>query len=335
MEELPDFSGENNMVGIEPEETPKGSFRKIFRNRFGHLRAGWRIFLCIIISALVIAVIFFPLTLIYSDQLENVDPQSSLNIIITAFIAFLLIFAVFVILKWIDKRPFGTLGVNFHKGWFEEFFLGLLIGFALLALSFVVMFALGFLDVSINSFSLGLLAGLFKYLLLYLFAGAMEELITRGYMFQALIEGTNKIIATIIFSFIFSILHFFNPSYSIISAVNIFLAGVLLSVVYIKTRSLWMPIGLHMAWNWTQGSLFGVNVSGIEVDQSIFTSLPQGNELFSGGEFGIEGSVISILVLTLFIIWLIRSRRIRPAEENLYLWTKYPEGFGKEPKSLL
>ena len=103
------------------------------------------------------------------------------------------------------------------------------------------------------------------------------------------------------------------------------------SELLMKTLSLWMPIGIHIAWNWTQGPLWGMNVSGMDIKDSFLISAPRGPELLSGGEFGAEGSLISAVVIAALCWYLWRAEWIKPSESIASIWRKYPSGFGVEP----
>ena len=105
----------------------------------------------------------------------------------------------------------------------------------------------------------------------------------------------------------------------------------LLSIAYIKTLSLWMPIGLHIAWNWTQGPLWGMNVSGMDIANSFLVSAPKGPELLSGGEFGAEGSLITAAAIAALCWYLWRAEWLKPSESNASIWRKYPSSYGVEP----
>jgi len=87
-----------------------------------------------------------------------------------------------------------------------------------------------------------------------------------------------------------------------------------------------------MAWNWTQGPIWGMNVSGTTMESSFLVSTPQGSEFWSGGEFGAEGSIFAAVV-SIFVIWIIwRADWIKPSDANSELWKKYPESYGISPE---
>ncbi len=321
-----DENGDQNSV--EPTK-----FKQTFINRFGHLRAGWRMMIYI---ALTVA-LSIPLQLLHKFFKEYLSESKGFNspnstvgyiFIVTSFLL-----AAYIVLKWIDKRPFSTLGLNFAKGWFSELSIGMGMGFGLLTLLFLIFWATGLVEVTAGAMNSVVAISMFKFLMVFILAGLFEELLLRGYAFQAFIEGSNSWIAMILLSILFSVIHMFNPNFSAGGAINIFLAGMLLSIAYIKTRALWLPTGIHFAWNWTQGPLWGMNVSGMETKNSFLVSTPQGHELLSGGEFGAEGSLISAVVITALCWYLWKAEWLKPSESNASIWRKYPSGYGVEPEN--
>jgi len=245
-------------------------FKQTFINRFGHIRAGWRMVIYLVITG-ALTIPFTYLHNYLNDFLPESEGFGSPSMLIQyIFINTSFFLAAYIVLKWIDKRPFSLIGMNIFKGWFKEFSIGLGLGFGLLTLLFLVFWITGLVEVTASAMNSTVAFSMLGFLLIFILAGLFEELMLRGYVFQAFIEGSNKWIATIILSLIFSIMHMANPNFSVGGALNIFLAGMLLSIVYLKTLSLWMPIGLHIAWNWTQGPLWGMNVSGMDIKDSFF-----------------------------------------------------------------
>jgi membrane protease YdiL (CAAX protease family) len=129
--------------------------------------------------------------------------------------------------------------------------------------------------------------------------GFMEELFFRGILFRWIEEMGGSWIALIVTSILFGLAHAMNPNATIFSSVAIALeAGVLLGGAYMLTQSLWLPMGLHAAWNFTQGFLFGVPVSGV-AEKGLVGAQLSGPELVTGGAFGLEASVIALSLATL------------------------------------
>ena len=135
--------------------------------------------------------------------------------------------------------------------------------------------------------------------------GVMEELLFRGILFRHLEDFGGSWFALALTSALFGVAHIFNPNATAFSSFAIAVeAGVLLGGAYMLTRSLWAPIGLHAAWNFTQGEIYDVPVSGIDGTGLVEAKL-SGPELLSGGAFGLEASVIALVIATGAGVWLV------------------------------
>ena len=132
----------------------------------------------------------------------------------------------------------------------------------------------------------------------------MEELLFRGILFRWLEEFGGSWAALIVTSALFGLAHIMNPNATWFTSFAIAVeAGVLLGAAYMLTRSLWMPMGLHAAWNFTQGFIFDVPVSGID-QQGLVEAKLSGPVLLSGGTFGLEASIIALAIATGAGVWL-------------------------------
>ena len=131
----------------------------------------------------------------------------------------------------------------------------------------------------------------------------MEELLFRGILFRWIEEFGGSWAALLITAILFGLAHWANPNATWFSSFAIAVeAGLLFGGAYMLTRSLWMPIGLHAAWNFTQGPILGVPVSGNQV-HGIFQAKLSGPAILSGGPFGLEASVIAIVVCAAAGLW--------------------------------
>lgn len=128
-------------------------------------------------------------------------------------------------------------------------------------------------------------------------AAVGEELSFRGGLFRLLEESFGTTIALVASAALFGLLHALNPGATVVSTVSVALeAGGLLAAAYALTRNLWLPIGLHIGWNFTEGGIFGVSVSGGAAAKGIFSVSLVGHPLLTGGQFGPEASIVAIVV---------------------------------------
>jgi membrane protease YdiL (CAAX protease family) len=129
-------------------------------------------------------------------------------------------------------------------------------------------------------------------------AGAViEELLFRGFLFRTIRELFGTWAGVAVSAVLFGAAHAFNPGASVVSTVAIALeAGVLLSLAYAATNRLWVPIGLHAAWNFSESFIFGTAVSGHATTHALFYANLQGPALLTGGAFGPEASIVAVLV---------------------------------------
>ena len=150
-----------------------------------------------------------------------------------------------------------------------------------------------------------------------IFPAINEELLFRGILFRWIEEFGGSWIALLVTSAFFGAAHLLNPHASPIAAVGIaFEAGLMLGAAYMLTRSLWLPMGLHAAWNFTQGEIYDIPVSGTPVNGIVQARL-NGDPLLTGNGFGLEASLIAIVIATLFGLWLLslaikRGQLVKP-----------------------
>ena len=135
--------------------------------------------------------------------------------------------------------------------------------------------------------------------------GFMEELLFRGILFRWIEEFAGSWVALLLTSALFGLGHIYNPNASLLSSFAIAIeAGVMLGGAYMLTRNLWVPIGLHAAWNFTQGEIWDVPVSGVDQNGLVQAQL-SGPEILSGGGFGLEASLIAMVICTAVGVWLV------------------------------
>lgn len=237
-----------------------------------------------------------------TDQID-----SSLNNTST-FQSFILIFfefsgtflIVWIFRKNVDKESFVSLG--FQKTSLKIIFIGLITGFIIMFMGFSAL--LFFNQIKIAGYQFAFFDFTIS-ICLFTAVTFMEELLIRGYVLNNLMSCMNKYSALIISSIIFSILHGANLNITLLSLINLFLAGILLGVSYIYTKNLWFPIALHFSWNFFQGTVFGFKVSGIKFYSIIHQEILFKN-IWNGGNFGFEGSVVCLVFQIIAILFIYR-----------------------------
>jgi len=180
--------------------------------------------------------------------------------------------------------------------------IGLVAGFAVFSVAVGVAAVIGVYHVNGRGDLSQLLPALIASAL---FPAVNEELLFRGILFRWLEEWGGSWVALLLTSALFGCAHLLNPNASPIAAVGIaFEAGVMLGAAYMLTRSLWLPMGLHAAWNFAQGEVYDIPVSGMPVHGMVNAQL-SGPPLLTGNGFGLEASIIAIVVATLFGLYLL------------------------------
>ncbi len=213
--------------------------------------------------------------------------------------------------KFIDRRKLKDYGLQLNGAWWRDLGFGLFLGAALMALIFLFELAVGWVTIEATFFTNGddpFLVAFLWPVILFLGVGIYEEMLSRGYHLLNFAEGISNginpaaavALATVISSAIFGVLHAANPNASVISTFNIFLAGGFLATGFLLTRSLAIPIGVHITWNLFQGNVFGFPVSGSDFRSATVILVEQGGpDLITGGAFGPEAGLLGVLAMIL------------------------------------
>jgi membrane protease YdiL (CAAX protease family) len=283
-----------------------------FIDKQRHLRSGWRLaifFVAFLICAQITQPLLFRVFALVLRQSVNEFANSNWSFI--AGHGSILISATLV--GWacgvlLEEVPFRALGISPHRGWLKNLGLGSALGIATLFLAALlatatrgIHFGFGVGGERAIGETLALSA------LIFVFAAAAEEMLFRGYPLQTFTRSQLAWLGVFLTSVPFAAVHLNNPhAVPGFTFVNTALAGVWLAVAYLRTRSLWLPLGLHWAWNWAQASLLGLPVSGIEriAPAPLLHAMNAGPDWLTGGAYGIEGGAactIALLVSTLFI----------------------------------
>lgn len=266
------------------------------------LRLGWRLAgfsLLSLLSTIVFGIIFIPIV-IWSvwRGINFLLPASLIGLVsITA--------SVYIARRILDKRSFASLGLKLDRKAIIDLLFGFGLTAAMIGLVFAIEWVAGWL--TFESFvwqqhSPNLIfREVLTMLVTFIAVGWQEELLSRGYLLQNVEEGLNLPWAILISSLFFSMAHYANPGFNWLSLVGLLLSGYFLAFAYIRTRSLWLPIGLHIGWNFFEGTVFGFPVSGMDMYGLILHTV-DGPTIWTGGDFGPEAGVVLVPALLLGMI---------------------------------
>jgi len=221
-----------------------------------------------------------------------------------------------LMMRFVNRKPVRAVGLWMHAGALRDIGAGCLLGFLMMAGIAALLGALGaatFTRSAGGALSAAEGAGLSA---LAFAAGALaEELLFRGYAFQTLMQEVTFVPATAIAAALFALVHARNPHVTPFGLANVALAGILFSFAYMKTRSLWLPAGIHFAWNFSQSALFGLPTSGLPADAgALLRAQSTGPAWLGGGEFGPEGGALATIALVLCTWYILKAPFVKTAE---------------------
>jgi membrane protease YdiL (CAAX protease family) len=184
--------------------------------------------------------------------------------------------------------------------------LGLLVGFLFMVLVVSTIVASGCAVISWKGFS-G--TEQFNMLMLFLAVAVGEEIICRGVIFRLIDERWNTWVALLVSALLFGWMHISNDNATWWSSMAISIeAGLLLAAAYKWSGTLWVPIGIHWAWNYVQGNVFGCAVSGSKAGTTILATTVNGPDIITGGAFGPEASIVAVILGTFFTLVFLANR---------------------------
>ena len=200
--------------------------------------------------------------------------------------------------RLVEKRQVSELGLrqllpDMGKGW--------LAGGGAMALSVLGLWMVGVYAVTSASPDWW---GVVRDLLLFLFAAVAEELVCRAILLRTLEERWGTVVALVVSCLFFGFMHLGNDGASVWSCIAIAVSAVE-AACFVYSRNLWMPIGAHWAWNFVQGNVLGVPVSGIDMGHSVVQASLSGPDWLTGGAFGAEASVVTVVVSAGVAAWLL------------------------------
>lgn len=296
---------------------------KIFITKDGVVRLGWRVIAYLFGYLIFAGALIFLSTILLSQIAFGASATGYLALIIPLAASSI----ISIVLGWVagrifERLPSKALGISPLKGWFKSLALGGVVGSVALASAVLVSVMGGGLSLAINHDSSGVaIAGtLWTTFVIFAVGALSEEALFRGYLFQTFIRSRMLVPGAVLTSLFFAFVHNNNPGASLLSFVNTLLAGLWFAEAYLKTRDLWFPVGIHLMWNWLQGPVFGINVSGISEfsPDPILRTMDHGPAILTGGSYGIEGGIACTIAISISI-GLIYFLPIKPDEELLAL----------------
>lgn len=293
-----------------------------FTDKEGHLRSGWRA--AFFVVAFLVA--FKILETVVSLLMLGISGRGEFRGSTISFLSgatVLLVSATLV--GWacgriFEEVPFRSLGWWPHRGWLKNLALGSIIGAASLFLAAGLAAVTRGIRFSFNP-SPGTTIGrtIVVSLIIFVVAGAAEEALFRGYPLQTFTRAKLAWLGVLLTSVPFAAAHLLNPNVSRgFTFINTAVAGVWLAAAYVRTRSLWLPLGLHWSWNWAQASLLGLPVSGIQrvSPAPLLHAMNAGPDWLTGGAYGIEGGAAGTvaLIVSTIVVW--RTKLISSDERS-------------------
>ncbi len=237
------------------------------------------------------------------ERMMEISAEVSMNpkyFIPTLFCTGFGIFISIIYCRFIEARYLSSMGIRRKKAsihYFQGFAVGIILMTAVVLLS--VVFGINNISLCSN-INFGLIS---LYFAGFLVQGMSEEFIFRGYFMNTLGSRHHTIVAVGISAVAFSLAHITNPGYNVLVFINLVLFGTFASFYMIAFDDIWGVCAIHSIWNFTQGNLYGISVSGTGNTESVFrTTAISSSVILTGGNFGIEGSIITTAVLVIGII---------------------------------
>jgi membrane protease YdiL (CAAX protease family) len=282
----------------------------VFLNEKHELRSGWKFAVYLVLFLIIWVASGIAVTILFArSNLE--ETQITLLTLNECALFSAAVGAMLLAVRFVDRRPLHVFGIGFIPGWKRHLAAGLGLAAAMVAVLVAGCYAFGYVRIHWTGGQVPVrtLLGTAGLLLL---AALTEELVFRGFPLQILVEGMGPWPAAIGMSALFGAMHLDNPNVSWLGAVNTVVAGILLSLAYVKKRSLWLPYGIHIGWNVGLGFIFGFPLSGLDL-ASLWTTGIAGSDMILGGGYGPEGGLLATFIFATSALIVYRSTGIRPS----------------------
>jgi len=280
--------------------------KTIFFGDDGRIRSGWRALIFLITFGLLAFVAIFASTILLSQIPFGGSAAGYLPLMIPFAVSAIIA----IVLGWLfgklfEDLPFSALGISFTGRWALDLLFGSFIGGVALASAVLIAVMGGGMSISINHESgvTAVVASLWTTFIIFAVGALSEETLFRGYLLQTFVRSRVALVGVVFTSMLFSAAHNNNPSANWVSTVNTLLAGIWFGIAYLKFRNIWFPLGIHLMWNFLQGPVFGINVSGLSEfsPDPIMRATDKGPAILTGGTYGIEGGIACTIAIVISI----------------------------------
>ncbi|HEU4874739.1 MAG TPA: CPBP family intramembrane glutamic endopeptidase [Pyrinomonadaceae bacterium] len=298
--------------------------RKLFINEFGRLRSGWRVALFILLITAISLLLTIALRFAYAFVSTSGvalpraafvwDMLYRLSLLATALAAG------YLCARVLEGLPWRSIGLTLHRRWWWDLLIGSAIGFAAILIAVAIAKLGGGLQLSFSNDGLpGIARSMIGSAGLLMVAALAEEALFRGYGLQTLARARLASTGVLLTCALFGFVHLANPNaVPGFTMANTALAGVWLGVAYLRTRSLWFPLGVHWGWNWALGWFFGLPISGAKiVSHPLLEASDNGPFWLTGGSYGVEGGLAGTIAMLLFTIYTWRTSLVSATPELL------------------
>lgn len=310
----------------------------IFFDQQSKLRSGWRA--AIFIVAFVLISMAASLLILAVLKGLRIDPAANTHVLmlLNGFASLLAALGLGgACARHLEDLPFRSLGAALTDNWGRHLVFGLSIGGFTLGLAVLIVSFFGGLRFEVNTGTgpAAIITSLAGALALFAVAAAFEEALFRGYLLQTLARAGLAWLAVVLTSLFFGFVHLNNPNATMISTLNTVLAGVWFSLAYLRTRDLWFVWGIHLMWNWMQGAVFGIEVSGLPslVTTPLLREIDAGPQWLTGENYGIEGSVACTAAILISMVAVHFLPNVRPDAELLAMTSDMSRvAVGGDPK---
>ena len=291
------------------------------------LRAFWRVIIHFVVIAvgLLLTSAILRLLLLGGEGGGDSGTDPFKSMVALVFTGLIYVVVTIAAAKLLDRRRFSDYGLHWNTRWRRNLLFGLILGGLLMGGIFVIELAMGWITIESTFFSLlpfPFAAAFLLFLFQMALVGSYEEIVFRGYQMKNIAEGLNfsplsgrtaLYLAWILSSVAFGLIHAFNPGATLSTTIRITLAGVFLALPFLLTGELALSVGVHIAWNFFQGNVFGFPVSGLTMFRTtIFNTVQGGPELWTGGDFGPEAGLLGLIAIiagSLAMLWWVKRTR--------------------------